>query len=128
MTSALEIEVILTKLGKGSKSDIEEELAILNGTLKEIDEAVAYRNIVAVKRDHLLQELTKKVLEQRNFKTEGYDELISIAQAAKKLECSAPTVYNKHIPAGLKTVRPTGEKGHLKVKLSDFYEYMEKIG
>lgn len=56
------------------------------------------------------------------------EQLLSIAEVARKLGCSRPTVYNKHIKKnGLKTVRPTGAEGEQKVRRTDLYSYMEQL-
>lgn len=55
------------------------------------------------------------------------DKLLKITEVADILNCSRQTVYDVHLKNGLKSVKPTGEKGYQKVWRSDLYKYKEQL-
>lgn len=60
-------------------------------------------------------------------KPEVNDKLLKITEVADILNCSRQTVYDVHLKNGLKSVKPTGEKGYQKVWRSDLYKYKEQL-
>ena len=66
-----------------------------------------------------------KCIEEEISESKAEDFFLSIPAVAEILNCSRETVYKRHIPVGLKTIKPTGF--HQKILNSDLQAYIQAI-
>lgn len=104
-----------------------EQVECLNNILIIVNDIKAIEELLT----DLKKDLIKNTLQQRKNKSHdkpiNIPKLLSIPEVSKILGCTRQTVYNKHIPNGLKVIYPTGPKGNKKVLQNELHSYILKL-